>query len=466
MKIPFLGKKLHNHYFETDCNLYLEAEARGEEKTQFLAETPGLVSFFDSTEQGEVRGMLAIPDRKVTYAVVGDILWEISTAGAGTNRGSIDTSVGPVYLISNGLQLLVADVNKGYVLTYATMAYAEITFAGFEVNSIDYMDGYAIVVERNTQKFFISGLYDFTSWDALDFASAEGSPDYILRVFVDHREAWLFGTESTEPWYNSGAAAFTFERRSGSYMEIGIGAPDSPAKLDNSIFWLTNKRTVVRVNAYQPVIVSSRLLEYQLEHLTRIDDAKGFAIQYGGHAWYVLTFPTANVTWVYDVPMNYWFRIASYPNPLVPGRHRINAYAYFDGKHLIGDYASGKVYYWSDSTLTDDGNVIRRQWTYPAIQNENKRLVWDRFEQHMKTGVGLSTDTTDDGPLIALQISDDNGLTWGREQYRSMGKMGDYDTTVTWNRQGAHRSGVARIVITDPVEVKLCNPYLTARKAG
>ncbi len=40
---------------------------------------------------------------------------------------------------------------------------------------------------------------------ALDFATAESSPDILLTTFVDHNELWLAGKDTIEIWQNTGA---------------------------------------------------------------------------------------------------------------------------------------------------------------------------------------------------------------------------------------------------------------------
>ena len=69
-------------------------------------------------------------------------------------------------------------------------------------------------------------------------ARAEGAPDQLISVNVDHREAWLFGTGTTEVWYNAGTADFPLQRIQGAFNELGCAAVYSVAKLDNTLFWL------------------------------------------------------------------------------------------------------------------------------------------------------------------------------------------------------------------------------------
>jgi len=71
---------------------------------------------------------------------------------------------------------------------------------------------------KNSGQFFISGSYDVTAWDALDYATAEGDPDYLQAIISENRELWLLGKTSYEVWYNSGDSEF----RSTGYLVLSV----------------------------------------------------------------------------------------------------------------------------------------------------------------------------------------------------------------------------------------------------
>lgn len=399
------------------------------------------------------------------YSVIPGSTSLVTTTDGDGEGATVDVSWGLADIVINDVgsgysENLVVTITGGTPTTAATAtATLRILNGGFPLNpaSIDYIDGYFIVHDRTTGQFTISKSYDGTVWAPLDVASAEGWPDNLLRVYADHRELWLFGTQTTEVWYDSGDT-FPFDRISGAYIEYGIGAADSVAKADNSLFWLTDKGLIARANGYTPQIISNRLVEYDISTFERFDDAKAFVYIESGHQMYVLHFPTANRTWVYDVPMDFWHRWSSWPND---GRHRSNCYCWFSNKHLVGDYETGIIYELSHKYFDDDGEEIRGQWTFPPINNDRIWLFHSELEIHMKTGVGLDEEDTDgDGPQAMLQISDDTGITWGNEKWQSIGKLGQYDRRLRWQRLGRSRNRLYRITITDPVERIILGAYV------
>jgi hypothetical protein len=47
-------------------------------------------------------------------------------------------------------------------------------------------------------------------------------------------------------------------------------------------------------------------LEYAIQSYGNITDAIGYTYQQDGHPFYVLIFPSAEATWVYDVSTQLW----------------------------------------------------------------------------------------------------------------------------------------------------------------
>lgn len=58
-------------------------------------------------------------------------------------------------------------------------------------------------------------------------------------------------------------------------------------------------------------------------------------------------------------------------------------------------------------------------------------------------------------PQVMLQISKNNGATWGTELWKDLGALGNYLTRVVWRRLGIARDWLFKLRITDPVKVVL-----------
>jgi len=475
MKIPFIGGAYQGRSLDINAqlciNLFPELDDKEAKNVIALYGTPGMVEFASIGSAVEIRGLHVVGS--FLYMVAGNSVYKVSTDGSGANAalgGTLSTTTGHVHMVDNGTELMIVDPGvEGYI--YETVAGGNVTAiadADFPTpDTVTFLDGYFIISKNASGEFWISASYDGTSWDALDYATAESNPDNLVTVISDHGELWLFGKKSIEVWYNSGAADFPFERVSGVFIQQGLGARDSVVQLDNSIFWLSNRWQVIRADGYSPRIVSTRHIDYIISTYTVKSDAIGFSYYQDGHAFYVLTFPSAGRTWVYDASTNYWHQRRSYPVTWDgdEGRHRANCYAFFNNKHIIGDFEDGKLYEWDMDTYTDGGEVIRRIRRAPVIHSDRKLIFFNQFEIDFEGGVGLTTGQGSD-PQVMLRWSDDNGHTFGHEHWSSIGKIGEYNQRAIWRRLGRSRNRVFEATVSDPVKVVMINAHLEAMVGG
>ncbi|KKL81248.1 hypothetical protein LCGC14_1996670, partial [marine sediment metagenome] len=395
------------------------------------------------------------------YAVIGDKVYRVNTDKTYTQlTGSLSTTAGQIYMAANANdQIMIVDVEgrKGHYVSGTTVT--QITDADFITPyGLAFQNGYGIVTERDTQRFWLSGLNDFVNWDGLDFGTAEYLPDDLIACISDHNELWMFGIKTTEPFRNTGASDFPFERINNVLQEIGIGAPPSLTQLDNSFYFLDPWGNVRRMQGYTPVIVSTPQIAYQLSRYATISDMKGFGYVHEGHSFLVLTSPSENETWCYDAATNFWHKRSSWPNA-PDSRWRANCYAFFNNKHLVGDFELGKIYELDHELYEDDGNTIPAVRRGMMVSANRKTMFLNTFELHIQAGVGLATGSGSD-PQIMFKRSKDGGHTWGNEKWRSMGKIGEYDKLLRWKRLGKAKTWIPEITITDPVNRVIIGAYL------
>jgi hypothetical protein len=388
-------------------NLFPEIVPDGGETSGFLNRAPGL-DLLVTVGTGPIRGLWTF--NGIGYVVSGTELYSLTTGYVATLRGTV-AGAGPVSMSDNGTQLFIAANGPGYIYNSSTAVFAPITdvdFAGALI--VGYLDGYFVFIQPNSQIFWITQLLDGSSVDPLDFASAEGSPDGLVSMIIDHGQIWLFGTNSVEVWYDSGAADFPMTRIQGAFNEIGCAAAFSVAKLDNGIFWLgadaRGQGIVYRANGYTGTRVSTHAIEYAIAQYGNISDAIAYTYQQEGHAFYVLTFPTGNATWVYDVSTQAWHERAGFDNGLFM-RHRSNCQMAFNSQILVGDYVNGNIYAFDLDVYADNGSIQKwlRSWrALPTGQNNLKRTVHHTLQLDAETGVGLNVtpEQISDGIITEL----------------------------------------------------------------
>ncbi|RPJ32027.1 MAG: hypothetical protein EHM17_10655 [Verrucomicrobiaceae bacterium] len=501
MKTPILGSsyvaRSVNAADSRMVNLFPEMVPEAGKEPAFLSRAPGL-RLLASLGDGPVRGLWQYGG--YGYAVSGTNLYRISSSWAVTLLGTVSGS-GPVSMSDNGNQLFIACNGPSYIYNSSTSVFQQITDPDFPgAVTVGYLDGYFVFNEPNSQKVWITSLLEGTQVDPLDFASAEGSPDGLVSLIIDHREAWLFGTNSVEVWYDAGNADFPLARIQGAFNEIGCAAAYSVAKLDNGIFWLGSDARgngiVYRANGYTGQRISTHAVEWQIQQYSDISDAIAYTYQQDGHAFYVLVFPTAGKTWVYDVATQAWHERAGFSNGQFT-RHRSNCQMNFGGEIVVGDYANGNIYAFDLTTYSDNGDIQKwlRSWrALPTGQNNLNRMAHHSLQLDCESGVGLDGNdvstllnslNTEVGlallaesgttilvsvstvqgtdPQVMLRWSDDAGHTWSNEHWRSMGKIGEYGRRVLWRRLGMTmklRDRVYEVSGTDPVKIAIMGAEL------
>jgi len=107
--------------------------------------------------------------------------------------------------------------------------------------------------------------------------------------------------------------------------------------------------------------------------------------------------------------------------------------------------------------------TIRRMRRSPHLNVDHVRLIYNRFELLATVGAGLAEGQGSD-PQIMLRWSDDGGLTWSREHWTTLGKLGATTTRVRWQQLGQARDRVFEVVVSDPVDCSLINAYVDVSK--
>lgn len=469
MKTPILGSsyvaRSVNAADNRLVNLFAEIVPEAGKEPAFLNRAPGL-RLLATVGTGPIRGLWSFGG--YGYVVSGSELYKVDSGWTAALLGLVSGS-GPVSMSDNGTQLFVACNGPSYIYNSVTNAFAQITDPDFPgAVTVGYLDGYFVFNEPNSQRIWVTSLLDGLSVDPLDFASAEGSPDGLVSLIVDHREAWLFGTNSVEVWYDAGAADFPLQRIQGAFNEIGCAAAYSVAKLDNGLFWLGSdargRGIVYRANGYTGQRISTHAVEWQIQQYGNLSDAIGYTYQQDGHAFYVLVFPSANTTWVYDVSTSAWHERAGWTGSAFT-RHRGNCQMSYSDEIVIGDFENGNLYAFDLDVYADNGSVQRwlRSWrALPTGQNSLKRTAHHTLQLDCESGVGLVTGQGSN-PQVMLRWSDDGGHTWSNEHWAEMGGIGEYGRRVFWRRLGMTmklRDRVYEISGTDPVKIAIMGAEL------
>jgi len=428
-----------------------------------LYPSPGLRAFASApTTPG--RGIIATGGR--CFAVIGPTLYEVFADGTTTSRGTVAVDQYPASLSTNGDggdELFVISGDTGYILTLSTNV---LTTEVSDVTMGGMMDGFFVALDINSSTLKISDSLDGTTWDGTQIAQRSTAPDPWQALLVRYPGIYLFGEDTSEVWYNAGTAPFPFAPVSGVQFPYGIAAPFSVGAVGSAVMWLARSRSgqgqVIEALGYTPTVVSTDAIEYAIKSYTRISDAVAYDYQEDGHEFYVLNFPSANATWVYDRTERAWHERGSWDDGVYtefgPQYH---AEAF--GKHLVLHAGNGTIYEMTTASATGaDGAVLRRLRIPPILEQEQRLLFLDRLQCHLEPGLGLVSGQGST-PQIQMRMSHDGGKTYGAERSRSAGVAGAFQTRVRWHTCGAGRNNVPELTMTDPVPWRLLDLYVDVR---
>jgi len=391
------------------------------------------------------------------YAVVDDKLFQISSTWSATELGTLATVSGPVRMKENTTQLCVTDGPNGYVWDFEARTFATITSgAWLGSNGVDTLDGYGIFSDPDTSRWYISANQDFLTLNALQFASAEGAPGDIVAFIVKHRELILMQTRTSEVWYNSGGADFTFARNDGAAIEVGCAAPYSLVKMAGVAVWLGRDEDgagiVFAMQGYVPERISNFALEEQLGALTeaQIYAATAYTYHQEGQTFYCLNVPGLATTWVYELSTKMWHERGEYVGG-VWQQDIATCHAYAYGKHVVG--GSNGVLYQLDPTYHQGalGELVRELISPHNAQANGARVRFGSVQIDCNVGSGKSDSSA---AQIMLRSSNDGGLTYGNWRYLSLGAVGEYQARARATMLGSAKDRVWQIRCTDPVRAE------------
>jgi hypothetical protein len=435
--LPLSAKRLLNFFAET-----LPADAR---TTIALLSTPGLATWI---EVGAGPILAINNDQSVFWYIVsgthfyrftsdtlGDHIVDLGEIGTPSIAGRFDyldmvtVAVGPTAAV-------VCVPPNAYVCQHSDLSMNLMggTFPG-RATSVAFLDDYFVFTSADFG-FFISRLADPTLFDALDFADNPGGGD--VRVLPVNGELWFGSPSGMQIWYDSGDADFPFRPQRGAHIAQGVGAPQSMAIGDRSLFWLGIDGIVYRSVGYR----SERISTHAVESITQATGTlveSSFCTTHRGHIFYVLNYPGR--TLVYDCNGKRWADRASSVDGT--GRWRGNASAAIEiDQSIVGDRLSGKIFQGIEGLGTEDGVMVQRVAEMPPIWADTSRAFMNRVEIEMETGVLGAPGS------VVLDWSDDGGLTWnGGPRTLDTGSDFNRRRRVVTTRLGSFRQRVLRLTV-------------------
>jgi hypothetical protein len=374
---------------------------------------------------------------------------------ANTIIASVDVNTPAITMSQNA-----TGTNASETITLTIAPFGRITDGGFlGANKVAFIEGYLVLNQPGTRTFYTTGPTPYQMlFPGSFFALKDSSTDNIVTLHENNRELWLIGERTSEVWYGSGVTPnFYFSRIPGVGPQIGCAAFASISRLGNVLIWLgrneQGENIVVTTAQYSWTRVSNHAVEHAISSYPVVSDAIGYCYEEEGHLFYMLTFPTADITWCFDATTKQWHKRLSFQGG-VYHRHRGNCFMDFGDVRLVGDYQSGQLHQMSRQFYTDAGNILKavRRTPHQWHKENRERVFFSQLQIEFTPGVGLQMGQGSN-PQCMLRWSDDGGFNFGSEQWTSIGAVGQTYNRAIWYLLG-HNQGRDRVwefAVTDPV---------------
>jgi len=443
----------------------LGRDAGGGATTMALYVVPGLTAQVTSVTADFISCLFSQDGRTFAVGVQGTVatLYEIShTFTVTTYSPTMTADTNPATISSNGQQahqLFITSGGNGYIFNLSTNTLTPITDSSFLGTSMGaFIDGYFLSLVPNSIKFQICDFEDGTNWStgSAGVATREEGSDNFVCLIEDHRTAWLFGSKTSLIYYDSGNT-FPFDPLQGAFLEVGCAAPWATVQLANSVYWIGQSergdRIAYTANGYTPQRVSTYAVELAWRQFSTVSDAVGYSYELDGHAYWVVNFPTAQATWVYDASTQLWHERGLWSNSLAaytnyPGRCHCYAWG---TTHLVGSLTDGTIYQEDPTVYQFGSNVIRWMRRATHVTDELKRTQHHRLQINMQVGTAQE---------VMLRWSNDGAYTWSNEHWASTGDTGNFQTRVFWTQLGQARDRVYEIAGNANGPTALVTAYL------
>ena len=441
--------------------------AADSDREVLLLPTPGLKEICTLTDCTEIREVYSWGNFIYALARRGSqtVLWRVDASGGFAELGTITTSAsGPAWMKNNPTQLGSCDGVSLYIYTPGTGLFVQNTDPAFVgAGGFDYQDTYGMYFQPGTRNWFVTNQDQFLSQDSTQQYVKQTQPDNIVALLSFMRQPLIAGAKTMEWYHNTGGtdtsgAAATFERDAGGLMNYGCGAPKSLVDLCGAApAWLSDQGEVLMAGGYTVIPFSNQMFTRAVRGdgttenpgYSTFADAIAFAYRDKGHVFYQITFPSAGVTWVYDLTTKMWHKRQSYlEDGSGWGRHRANCYTLLGNKHYVGDYLNGKIYEMSNAYFDDNSQEIQRILYSRFLDSGRKLTYYGPLQLLLEPGIGLTGGAD---PQVMLEITS-NGKTWSSEIWRSAGAIGNYDARIIWEQLGADFRRQYRFTMSDSVD--------------
>lgn len=434
MKVEFVGPDARDpdNWQAASCRLVNCYREPSQGKTGHTVKSDLGMSAFSTLSGVFFRAMAEVSGN--LYAACGSKLWKIDVSGGATSLGA--TADGAEATIAGNNGNVTACIGGNYYVWDGTTLSTPAPGAFSAFGSLAYIGNYTVLTEKGGRRFQWSSLAAPATLPGLNFSTADGRDDNIVRCAAVNGQLYIFKEKSHEIWYVTGQAnAAAFERQAGGVNEPGLLGFGLLAKVPGATAFFIGSDGKAYIVGVGPVSIPP--VETAIRTL---NPDRCLCWEDEGHVMCAIVFKDAPA-WVYDLSTGEWHeraRDVTFDPWPAAGSAKLGQ-DWFVGRSGGGIYKLAR-------TNVDDGVPLVRSMVSRTLDNDGALIRLSQLEVFLRSGLAAGS--------VELRLSKDNGMTWGMWRKLSWG-VGQYAPRLIWRALGMSRQWVAEIRTSEPVEVSV-----------
>jgi len=324
------------------------------------------------------------------------------------------------------------------------------------VNLTNYLVANQAALPGTNNQIIWSGLGDsnHTTWNPLNFNTADADPDPVVAIAANLREVFVFGTKTVQAFGVGSDPTLPFS--ASASLAVGCVAPYSVIQIDGQFAWMdAARRFMVSDARYQTHI--SQDVDKLLRDFGTVSDGFGFRLRIG--YWDLLTwvFPTEGKTYAYDQAKKSWWQWRGWNGIDDYSAIRIAAYAYWaaGNMHIVGDPLFENLWTLDVNAKSDIGPnlpIVAERVTNRLDQDTSARKRCQKVRFLLKRGTTAQPATL---PAYLDLAKKDDDSDWSVSQQIDLGIAGDNSSHKDWFPGGIYRRRQYRVRFSGGVDVAL-----------
>lgn len=435
-----------------------------------LYSCPGFTQWIDLGTNYYTRA--AVVHKNMLYVCSGDKFLSVDANGVKTILGVIDAPVSTdtcrMSIAPTNDNITIGDGSKAWNYKISTSTFSQVTDPDLPspttIKQVLAFGEYTLYIIKDSQAVFVSDVSDATSIVGTSQFQAESFYDNIVAGAIAQNYLYLFGTNTTEIWYNSGGNTVPFDKTTQGAINYGLISDKAMAIINNEVYFLAKDPNgivgLMKFSGTSPRIILNRSLNEKLRTYQSVENCYMWVDVHDGHQFLNLTFPTAELatrstTHSYDITADVWLERETW-NPLATGiagyeGHPAQWCVYFNNKQYFGSRFNSTINEISMSIYKDGNYELVKEIITPYILTEEQYFSVSSLKLDIERSIALSVGQGSD-PVVSLWVTNNRQGTWQGAFQRYIGKIGDYrDYNALWQSLGGGRSMAFKIQCSEPI---------------